>query len=171
MANINRLIDFVNGQASYQLERSEHYAAQQDSQRAASYYARYEEFIELESFLDSKRPAPASSINITPDDLVGLPPELIAELNISDSDKKEFVILDVLKDLGGLGSIDKLMIGIYKRSGEIYDRNKLMARLYRMSVKELIYQHPSRKGVYSLEKLWIAEDEQQNEEEKPMNDS
>lgn len=57
------------------------------------------------------------------------------------------------------------MIGIYRRSGEIENRNKLMARLYRMSVKGLIYAHPTKKGIYSLEKIEINSNEIDEEEE------
>lgn len=163
--NIDRHIHFVNQQAEYQLSRARHYESNGDFLRHSDYESRYTHFVELAEFLESKKPPPSSSLHILPDDLVGLPPELIDALNISSSDKKDFLIIDVLKDLGGIAIIDKIMIGIYRRSGEIENRNKLMARLYRMSVKGLIYAHPIKKGIYSLEKIEINSNEIDEEEE------
>ncbi|WP_127493332.1 hypothetical protein [Acinetobacter calcoaceticus] len=111
-----------------------------------------------------------SPLYIKAEDLENLPPELLSQLNITESDKKEMYLTKLIDKCGGIISLDKLLIAIYKDSGEIYERNKLMARLYRMSLKGLIYTHPSKKGQYSLSK-WKEDGGNENleEEEKDEN--
>lgn len=102
------------------------------------------------------------SIYLTPKDLEGLPEELIKELSLSESDKQDFFLMDIMDDLGGIASIDKIMIQAYKKNEEILERQKLSAKLYRMVSKGLIYSLPSKKGVYSLRP--ISEEEEQSME-------
>lgn len=106
----------------------------------------------------------SSPLYLTSEDLEGLPQNLIDQLNITESDKKEMYISKLIEKCGGIISLDKLLIAIYKDSGEIHERNKLMARLYRMSQKGIIHTHPSKKGQYSTSK-WNIDEEQTNEEE------
>lgn len=106
----------------------------------------------------------SSPLYLNPEDIEGLPQDLIAQLNITESDKKDMYLSKLIEKCGGIISLDKLLIAIYKDSGEIHERNKLMARLYRMSQKKLIYTHPFKKGQYSVNK-W-EEEEQTNDEEE-----
>lgn len=96
-------------------------------------------------------------LSLTIDDLEGLPDELVKELSLSDADKVEFEIVNSIEDAGGVISLDKLLIALYKRTGEIHKRNSLYSRLGRMASKNLIYYVPGKKGVYSTEQL-SAED-------------
>ena len=82
---------------------------------------------------------------VTRDDLKGLPEELRRELSISDSDL-EFLISELVDANGGMMSLDQLLIGLYKKTGEVNKRNKLTARLYRMRT---IFSVAGKKGVYS----------------------
>lgn len=109
-----------------------------------------------------------SPLYLKPEDLEGLPQELIFQLNITESDKKDMYLIKLIEKCGGMISLDKLLIAIYKDSSEIYERNKLMARLYRMSLKKLIYTHPSKKGQYSISK-WEINGNDLEEEEKDEN--
>lgn len=111
----------------------------------------------------------SSPLYLTTEDLEDLPPELIDQLNITESDKKDMYLAKLIDKCGGIISLDKLLIAIYKDSSEIYERNKLMARLYRMSQKGLIYTHPSKKGQYSTSKWNIENEEATDEEEKDEN--
>lgn len=155
MNSLNHAIDFVNEQASYQFARGSHFEQQGDQVRADAYKKRSKEFEALRDFLEEncKNKHSNNSIYITPSDLIGLPPELIAELNISESDKQDFLLMEVMDELGGIASIDKIMIRVYRKTGEILERQKLGAKLYRMINKKLIYPLPSRKGVYSLQPI------------------
>lgn len=145
-------INFVNEQLEYQLARAEHYEKQNDSVRVDAYKKRARQFQELADFIKNNYSQPSSlssSIYISPDDIRDIPPELLAQLNISDSEKQDFQIIEAIDSVGGVASIDKILIAYYHRTKEIFDRQKLMAKLYRMSVKGVVYSHPSKKGVYS----------------------
>lgn len=106
-----------------------------------------------------------SPLYLKPEDLEDLPLELISQLNITESDKKDMYLIKLIEKCGGIIGLDKLLIAIYKDSGEIYERTKLMARLYRMSLKGLIHTHPSKKGQYSISKWEINENDSGLEEE------
>lgn len=97
------------------------------------------------------------NITLTMEDIEGLPPELMQELSISDADRLEFTIVGIINEAGGLMSLDKIIIGLYKKTGEIHKRSTLTSRLYRMIQKSLIYSVPYRKGIYSTQEL-SAED-------------
>ena len=148
MDSLNQFLVFVNEQAEYQFARSSHFRQQDDQVRADAYQKRAKYFLLLKEFLEHnyKQVSLQNSIHITPSDLVGLPPELISELNISESDRQDFLIMDVMDDLGGIASIDKIIIQVYRKSGEILERQKLGARLYRMINKKLIHSLPSKKA-------------------------
>lgn len=126
-----------------------------DAQRSEAYSQRADRFRELLSFLESlpdsvKNPStkPPSPIYISPEEIEGLPDELLKELNLSDSDKKDFAILDIINHFGGIASIDKILIEYYRRTHEIEKRSRLVSRLYRMSNRGLVFSGES-KGVYS----------------------
>lgn len=120
----------------------------------------------MENYIDDIKNSP---LYLTTQDLEDLPPELIEQLNITDSDKKDMYLSKLIDKCGGIISLDKLLIAIYKDSGEIYERNKLMARLYRMSQKGIIHTHPSKKGQYSTSKWNIDEETNKEEEDKDEN--
>ncbi len=100
------------------------------------------------NFLEDSLPR-NSSLFIHPDDLAGLPEELIQELNLNASEFKDFQLIDVIQSLGGVAGIDKILIGFYKATKEIESRTKLTSRLYRMSTRGLVFPHPTRKGIYA----------------------
>jgi hypothetical protein len=73
------------------------------------------------------------------EEIDGLPKELLEELSISESDKTEFNISSVITELGGVASLDRLLVALFRQSGEITKRAPLNQRLYRMVQKEMIY--------------------------------
>lgn len=149
-------ITFVNEQSQYQLARAEHYEKQDDFVRANAYRKRAKQFEELSWFIKenySQSPTITNSIYISPNDIKGIPLELLAQLNISDSDKQDFQIIEAIDSVGGVASIDKILIAYYHHAKEILDRQKLMAKLYRMSIKGIVYSHPNKKGVYSTKPI------------------
>jgi len=155
MDNISESIDFVKSQAEYQDSRSSYFASQGDEVRARAYQARSQDFIKLTQFIENNcgNSHALNSIYITPQDLIGLPEEVICELNISESDRHDFFIMGIIEKLGGIASIDKIIVGAYRDSGEILERQKLNAKLYRMATKGLIFSHPNKKGVYSIKEI------------------
>ena|ERR1700722_4626523 len=92
-------------------------------------------------------------LSLSIDDIEGLPPELINELSLSDADKTEFAIVNSIEDAGGVISLDRLLISLYKMTGEIYKRASLYSPLARLAQKNVIYYVPGKKGVYSLEQF------------------
>lgn len=88
-------------------------------------------------------------IQLTFEDLQGLPEELVKELNVTDTDKQEMIIEHIIAQADGVLSLDKILVELYKRTGEIHKRNTLISRLYRMAQKKMIYNVPGKKGVYS----------------------
>ena len=94
-----------------------------------------------------------SNISLTPEDIEGLPEELIQELSISEADKVEFALAGLIEEAGGVLSMDRILIGIYKKTGEIFKRTAMTSKLYRMSQKGLVFGVPNKKGWYSTREL------------------
>jgi hypothetical protein len=155
--SIQFYVDFVNEQIDYQVQRSEHYDKQNDAVRADAYRKRSEQFRQLAEFIEQNYPQTLSplkpSVYISPDDIKNLPQELLDQLNISDSDRSDFQIIEAINSVGGIASIDKILIAYYHITKQIYDRQKLMAKLYRMSVKKMLFSHPHKKGIYSTSEI------------------
>jgi hypothetical protein len=153
LSRVHDLINFIKTQELRSKINLDLFNELDDDQNANEAQKDLESFQHLKLFLEERLPPKLSDIYVTPADLEGLPPELIKELNLNSSDFKDFQLIDVIKSLGGIGSIDKILIAQYKLTGEIEVRSKLMSRLYRMSTKGLIYSHPTKKGIYSVEKI------------------
>lgn len=90
-------------------------------------------------------------LSLSFDELNGLPQELIDEL--TGADKTEFAIINAIEDAGGVITLDRLLIALFRKTGEIHKREQLTSRLYRMAQKNLIFNLPGKKGVYSTEQL------------------
>ena len=97
----------------------------------------------------TKEQITTDGINLTADDLENLPPEMLAQLGLSDSDYVELDIVRIINGFGGMASLDKILVNLYREKNEIFERTGLNAKLYRMIKKGLIYGVPGRKGVYS----------------------
>lgn len=97
-------------------------------------------------------------LTLLPEDLEGLPEELTKELSI-DAGKTEFAILNLLEESGGIMSLDQLLIGLFKKTGEVHKRQSLTGKLYRMGQQELVFSVSSKKGVYSNRQLTEEETE------------
>jgi len=91
----------------------------------------------------------AIRLSLTPQDLEGLPDDILQELSISSGDKTELTVLNLLEEMGGIATLDHLIIGLFRKTGEKYKRQTLTSKLYRMSQKEMIFSVPTKKGVYS----------------------
>jgi hypothetical protein len=89
------------------------------------------------------------SLSLMPADLEGLPPELLSELSISDLDKLAFTVISVIDGEGGVASLDRILIGLWRKTKEVHKKTVLQPKLYRMMQKKLIFPVPGKKGVYS----------------------
>lgn len=158
--NIDNFIELVNSQSAFHRDKAEQYADQPD--RAAHHRRLSNQFALLGLFLMGlSKDGPTSSaaqnrkgtslLALTPEDLDGLPPEVLAELNVSDADRLHFTILDIINDNGGQISLDQVIIGVYRRTKELLRRQKATSVLYRMAQKGLIHHVPGVKGAYSID--------------------
>lgn len=157
MVRLSEFMDLVNGQKVFHERQSVRF--ENDSRRQEFHSRIADEFQALASAIEeterqlekmSGSPSPSKfAISLSWDEIEGLPDELLAELSISKSDKSELNIRALIEELGGIASLDRLLVGLFKKTGEVMKRANLNARLYRMAQKELIYNIPGKKGVYS----------------------
>lgn len=91
------------------------------------------------------------ALELSYDEIEGLPEELIKELSISDTDKEEYLIKTIISEAGGVLNLDRILIGLFKQTNEVHKRTAINSRLYRMVQKGSIYPVPSKKGVYSVD--------------------
>ena len=82
-----------------------------------------------------------------------LPEELRAELLAARIGAVEQSILDLLlAHFEGVATVDEIRIGLFRMTGEIFDRRKLAGKLYRMAHTKppLLESVPKKKGVYRI---------------------
>jgi uncharacterized protein (DUF2384 family) len=164
MSILSEHFNFVNDQITFHLGRMEQFS---DSSYRKSKHAetasmfrdlldvmkKADELLETsERAIRDKRPKQLR-LSLTPDDIDGLPDDLIDELSISGSDKVEFAILNVLEESGGIASLDQIIVGLYRQTEEIHKRTAITNRLYRMVQKGIVFSAQGKKGVYSLRQL------------------
>lgn len=152
-------LKFVNEQLAFQQKIIEGLAASPNKQKFHKLLLeRYEALRNYLMNKDNRGGATGGNsskgirLSLTPSDIAGLPESLLEELSISE-DRSEFAVLNVLEDAGGIASLDQLLVGIFKKTKDVYKRQALTAKLYRMSQKELIWGVPGKKGVYSTRPL------------------
>lgn len=79
-----------------------------------------------------------------------LPPELLKELNVSESDQLELDIQDVIRLYRGAANIDEILVGLWRKTGKVHERLFVSRKLYRMTKTDAIFSVPKRKGMYAL---------------------
>jgi hypothetical protein len=162
--NIDAQIAFVKDQITFQNRMAAKFADQ--PYREGMHLKSAKTFQELLELLESIKSSANSGdvrqgsavdarrrIMLSLEDVKDMPPELMSELNLTDTDKQEMMIESIIADAGGILSLDKLIVELYKRTGQINKRNNIISRLYRMANRGLIYTLPSKKGLYSTYEL------------------
>jgi hypothetical protein len=174
---VDRYVQFVNDQVEFQTTQSKRFASnayRRDLHLATATNLRglFEEAIKLEAEnaalhdrirqleTASQQPTAAADslpttaqLSLKPEDLEGLPKEVIDELSVSGAEPIDFKILSVINDAGGISTLDRIIIGLYRNYQETIKRPNLTSRLNRMIPKGLLYSVPGRKGVYSTNPL------------------
>jgi len=141
---------FVKGQVDFHVRRAHN--PTYNAARQKLHQATAETFKELLEAIDNApTPTVASGdpLSLSPDDLAGLPPELLEQLNISEGDKLDATIVEIINDAGGTLLLDKILIALYKKTSEVHQRAQIISRIYRMSKRGLVRSVPGRKGVYT----------------------
>ena len=78
-----------------------------------------------------------------------LPPDLLKQLRGFTTSEEDDAVITVLDNcLGGSGSIDEIMVALYRQSGTVHDRKTLATRLTRMVKKEKLGKVPTKRGHY-----------------------
>ena len=160
MSILNEHIEFVNTQITLQEKLAVKFKAEPKRQRlhlntADSYKQLLAKIVEADRLLDEaaldspRKVSVKQSLALSPKDLEGLPEELLKELILSDADKAEFTISNLIEEVGGVISLDKLLIAYYKKTGDILKRSAMTSRLYRMAIKGMTFNVPGKKGYYS----------------------
>jgi hypothetical protein len=164
MSRLAEHVAFVKEQADFHDKMAEKFAnhrlrSELHKATAGKFRALFADLMSADSALDSP-PAPArkspncqSQLSLSMADIEDLPQELIDELGLSDADKTEFAIISAIEEAGGIISLNKLLIALYRSTGEIHRRQSLYPRLARMVQKNSIYYVPGKKGVYSVDQL------------------
>lgn len=104
----------------------------------------------LEASSQKRRSPEQISFHLTPEDIDGLPEELLSELSITEADKAEFAILGIFEESGGTLSLDQLLVRYFRTTGEILKRPAMNNRIYRMIQKGVLFSVPNRKGIYTI---------------------
>ncbi|MFZ0946154.1 MAG: hypothetical protein WB930_13880 [Syntrophobacteraceae bacterium] len=80
--------------------------------------------------------------------LSDIPEELRKQLQATKTDEFERQILEVLSDLEGIGNIDEILVGLYRRFGIVQQRAFLSNKLYRMTTSGHLRSVKGKRGVY-----------------------
>ena len=166
MNDIPQHIEFVKSQQAFHerqalrfvddiRRRGLHVDTAEKFKALANYLAEIEEMLSSGSPIGGSPILPSGQyrLALTRDEIEGLPEELVNELSVSDADKAEFNIVSLIDEAGGVATLDRILVALYRQSGEIMKRANLNARLYRMSQKGFIHSVPGRKGIYSTKPL------------------
>ena len=163
MEKSTSIADFVNGQIAFHDAKATAWEKKHDDIRGSRHREFAQRFRELAAELGrlqqiaataaSSVATPQQPLTLSPDDVVGLPPELMEELSISEGDRIDFAIQTAIAKAGGALSIDKILIALWRDTGEVHKRVAINSRLYRLVQKDILYTVPSRKGVYATREL------------------
>jgi len=158
MSILSKHLPFVNEQIAIQTKLAARYA---DSEwRSARHLSTCEQFKALladmeqgDRLLDAGpiKPIPRGNmLQLKPEEMEGLPEELLAELSDSARvDKGDVIVLQILADAGGILSLDQILVAFYRKTGEVIKRTTMTSRLYRMTQRGALFGVPDKKGIYS----------------------
>lgn len=168
MTTIAEIRQFVNDQRSFHDKKAALYIEKSErlngagkaeyAKRGKAHQDLSAKFAAIADFIDSVpdrpaqyplQPVAATGLTLTAQDIEGLPEELVKELSISEADIADFAIVSVVDEAGGILSLDKILILLYKKTGEINKRTAVNARIYRMVQRGSMYSVPGKKGVYA----------------------
>lgn len=78
-----------------------------------------------------------------------LPLDLRKQIKISDSDKLEMDILEIIQSFEGVAAIDEILVGLWRKTNEILERDFLARKIYRMVQSQSLFS-AKKKGYYQL---------------------
>ena len=155
MAESSDFLPFVKSQAEFHERQAVRHSATE--RRRLLHTGTAKTFRELETFLADlankapKQPVMGSGLSLSWSELQDLPDELVAELSITESDKLDYNIIELIDRHGGTASLDRILVEVYRLTGQVMKRSNLNARIYRMTQKGMIHSVAGKKGVYTTE--------------------
>lgn len=108
-------------------------------------------------------PSQGDLFRIDPYDVSDLPAELVSELTIPKSDDDEVRMVHLLRLAGRPLSINEIMVGLFRKFGDLSKRTTVNSRLYRMANKGDLVS--TEKGIYALSDHLKGRKPQQDEED------
>jgi len=154
---LGKFTKFVKEQMEFHQRQATRY--EHDERRANRHTVTAGKFSELLEFLEQqasenvKQDQGEKRLQLSFADLAGLPDELLKELSVTDADKLEFAIEKLIKENGGVATLDRILVGLFNETGEVIKRQNLNSRIYRMGQKNMVHSVPTKKGVYSIEPM------------------
>lgn len=153
MNSINRYLGLVKSQAEFHEKtaklHSKNETKQQFHQGIANGFSGLEEFLlEVKEKLMLQTDSEKSNMTISSAEYKELPQEVINELSITDSDRLDFLLVDIIKQNNDAASLDRIIVDLYQQTKEVHTRSSVNARLYRMMQKGKIDRDKKTKGVY-----------------------
>jgi hypothetical protein len=160
MGKIDKYVDFVKEHVALQHKLAKKY---EDSPfRKNQHLDSAKGFAELEHFLAeiqkrgtgdtsylNRGDSPLKRLHLTFEDISGLTEDQLRELNLTEADRQDLVVEHMIAQNGGIYSLDKIMVDLFRQTKEFPKRPTIISRLYRMVGKGMIYNVPGKKGVYS----------------------
>jgi len=84
-------------------------------------------------------------------DMSDLPDELRSQLQVAKTSELESGIMAIIGEVyGGVANVDEIMVGLYRKTGVIHQRQQLANKLYRMGAVGMLENVPKKKGVYRI---------------------
>ena len=78
-----------------------------------------------------------------------LPLKLREQLQLGKvADLDQAIINMIRDDLDGIANLDEVIVGLYRKKGEVFERHFVSNKLYRMNKAGLVRSVPGKKGVY-----------------------
>ena len=121
MASIDEHLAFIQEQITFN-ERMAAKNKNGNGQKFSAYSDRACKFKELLEFLEDmplstvqpNDDGEAQRLTLMPEDIEGLPPELLEQLSISESDLLDFKIIEIIQARRGLATLDQIIIDLYQ---------------------------------------------------------
>lgn len=155
MFDLAELTAFVNKQAEFHRQQAEKHG--RDQVRSARHLETASEFEILLAYLTQQQGGQVDKkplrIALSWDEVQDLPPELLEELTVSETDRIEFLILSIMEKHDGVIGLDRLLVELYRATGEVFKRQGIINRLYKMANKGEVQSVEGKKGVYTTKEL------------------
>jgi len=138
MQSIDEIIEFINGRFTFHTERANGLASKNPhaSKLHETTATKHKKIIE---YLESLKPNVDSDLfSINPLDLDDLDDDIVSELSLSDTDRFDAHITELLKIADRPLDLNEFIVGCARKYNVKYKRTQLTARMHKLVSKGLI---------------------------------